>query len=580
MECFLHYLDTKFETTSSKQMEENASESCRLLPNKASNSTSNNKRINIPRQLSRPYSDLLTETRTSTQTRRKRQLYDNVGDVQNHGYRWRYDDYTTIDWSHDTIKDRIRHRKIRSSNTFHGFFYKHYDASQAWIVLIIVGLISGVLASLMDFSIPVLEDLKRGYCSRQFPIRQEWCCLGKTDDCWITWESIFGSEVAFGIYTILGVSMAMISCVLVINGPIHTLTSDENNHYLPEPISIIRLKNSKVVYDSAGSGIPEVKTILGGFVITGFLGFRTLATKIIGLIFAIASGLSIGVQGPLVHIACCVGNITTRIFQKYSMNEAKRREIMSAACAAGVSVAFGAPIGGVLFSLEEVSYYFPPKTMWRSFFCALIAAVTLKLIDPFGTGKLVRFQVTYDSDWNHWELLSFLFLGMIGGLYGALFTKVVMLIDRFKNMNNLNIYPMLEVCIVSLATSVLSFGNQFTWMSNVEFVTELLTECKGVILSKSLCQFDDIGELLWQLLFALAVNIFLMVITFGIKVPGGVFVPSMVVGACFGRIYGIALEYLINTGYLGDVGYKITPGVYALSGAAGVLGGVTRMTGI
>ena len=43
----------------------------------------------------------------------------------------------------------------------------------------------------------------------------------------------------------------------------------------------------------------------------------------------------------------------------------KRREILSAASAAGVAVAFGAPIGGVLFSLEEVSYFFPPKVMWR-----------------------------------------------------------------------------------------------------------------------------------------------------------------------------------------------------------------------
>jgi chloride channel 3/4/5 len=50
------------------------------------------------------------------------------------------------------------------------------------------------------------------------------------------------------------------------------------------------------------------------------------------------------------------------------MNEAKTRELLSAACAAGVSVAFGAPVGGVLFSLEEVSYYFPYKTMWKSFF--------------------------------------------------------------------------------------------------------------------------------------------------------------------------------------------------------------------
>lgn len=49
---------------------------------------------------------------------------------------------------------------------------------------------------------------------------------------------------------------------------------------------------------------------------------------------------------------------------------AKRREILSAACAAGVAVAFGAPIGGTLFSLEEVSYFFPPKvsqTLFKTF---------------------------------------------------------------------------------------------------------------------------------------------------------------------------------------------------------------------
>jgi len=49
------------------------------------------------------------------------------------------------------------------------------------------------------------------------------------------------------------------------------------------------------------------------------------------------------------------GNILSYLFPKYGRNEAKKREILSAAAAAGVSVAFGAPIGGVLFSLEEVS---------------------------------------------------------------------------------------------------------------------------------------------------------------------------------------------------------------------------------
>jgi len=57
----------------------------------------------------------------------------------------------------------------------------------------------------------------------------------------------------------------------------------------------------------------------------------------------------------MVHIVSCIGNILSYLFPKYGRNEAKKREILSAAAAAGVSVAFGAPIGGVLFSLEEVS---------------------------------------------------------------------------------------------------------------------------------------------------------------------------------------------------------------------------------
>lgn len=89
-----------------------------------------------------------------------------------------------------------------------------------------------------------------------------------------------------------------------------------------------------------------------------------------------------GKEGPFVHIASCIGNIVSRFFNKYETNEGqklahrrillpdivikgKRREILSAASAAGVAVAFGAPIGGVLFSLEEVSYFFPAKVMWR-----------------------------------------------------------------------------------------------------------------------------------------------------------------------------------------------------------------------
>jgi Voltage gated chloride channel len=79
-----------------------------------------------------------------------------------------------------------------------------------------------------------------------------------------------------------------------------------------------------------------------------------------------------------------------------------------------MSVAFGAPIGGVLFSLEQVSYYFPDKVMWHSFVCAMIAAVSLQAMNPFRTGKLVLWQISYDRNWHDFEVVSFILIGVLG----------------------------------------------------------------------------------------------------------------------------------------------------------------------
>jgi chloride channel 3/4/5 len=103
---------------------------------------------------------------------------------------------------------------------------------------------------------------------------------------------------------------------------------------------------------AAGSGISEIKCIIAGFVMTGFLGPWTLLIKSIGLPLAIASGLSVGKEGPSVHFATATGSVISQLFEKYRRDASKTREILSAAAAAGVGVAFGSPIGGVLFSLE------------------------------------------------------------------------------------------------------------------------------------------------------------------------------------------------------------------------------------
>ena len=62
---------------------------------------------------------------------------------------------------------------------------------------------------------------------------------------------------------------------------------------------------------------------VAGFVIHGYLGGRVLFTKSVGLALGVASGLSLGKEGPFVHIASCVGNIVSRFFSKYENNEGK-----------------------------------------------------------------------------------------------------------------------------------------------------------------------------------------------------------------------------------------------------------------
>jgi chloride channel 3/4/5 len=235
--------------------------------------------------------------------------YDTDDDAENHGKRHRYDDWTTIDWMHDVIKQRRRHRLIQHQS----FLLRLFDSAQAWIVLFLVGAGAGALARIPDFINPLLHGFRDGYC---IPLHTS------KNNCkqWQSWNSIYGDLIGFIIYLLASLLMALISTAIVSIGPSHKFRDRPN---------IVQNQreflSTRTLYHAAGSGIPEVKTILGGFVIKKFLGLKTLVVKVISLVFGISSGLCIGVQGPLVHISCCLGNVLTRIFSKYQYNEAKRR---------------------------------------------------------------------------------------------------------------------------------------------------------------------------------------------------------------------------------------------------------------
>ncbi|KAL0956550.1 hypothetical protein HGRIS_002688 [Hohenbuehelia grisea] len=544
-------------------------------------------------------------------------------DVKINGIRVWYSSFTSIDWLHDAIKDSVRFSRLRRRRkSTRARLRLMMDKSIGWIIVTIVGFLTAIVAFLVIRSEQWLFDLKEGYCRKGWTKAKRFCCPEPDEtlrhlnppglegcSAWKTWAEIFGQNgrdseshlVEYIAYTVIALLLASTSCLLTIYLTKSTtfVTRKESGVLAPEYAdsdvkrSTDTQAKRKVLYYAAGSGIPEIKTILSGFVIHGYLGGRTLFTKSLGLALSVASGLSLGKEGPFVHIASCVGNIVSRFHSKYENNEAKRREILSAACAAGVAVAFGAPIGGTLFSLEEVSYFFPPKVMWRSFFCAMIAAITLKFLDPFGTGKLVLFQVTYDKDWHAYELFSFLLLGVFGGIYGAYFSRLnIIWSKRVRNGTWIKSHPVAEVVLVTFLTALMCFLNPYTRMGGTELVAHLFAECRtgSANTHSGLCvldpgSFEHIWPVVSAILTAMLVKGVLTVITFGIKVPAGIFIPTLGVGACAGRVLGILMQYFqanhptsgIFHACGGDLDC-VVPGLYAMVGAAATLSGVTRTT--
>ena len=279
----------------------------------------------------------------------------------------RHADFVTTDWVQDAAKEQIRQRQRRqkellarrqrrSSLQYAGQRIRGlYATIQVWIILTLVGAAIGLNAALLNIVTKWLSDLRMGHCKTAFYLNKSFCCWGVDrleEDCpdWQPWSDRFlGQWIAYLLFCIC---FAFISAFLV----------------------------KCYALNAAGPGISEIKCIIAGFVMKNFLDSWTLLIKSIGMPLAIASGLSLGKEGPSVHYAVCFGNIISGLFTKYKRSAAKTREILSASAAAGVAAAFGSPIGGVLFSLEEISSSFPPKTMWRSYYCALIATAVLAVI--------------------------------------------------------------------------------------------------------------------------------------------------------------------------------------------------------
>lgn len=530
----------------------------------------------------------------------------------------RYEDFSTIDWVEDSARENLKRRlKIRrlqekrkqvdrEMGLGRGALLKSrrnlrsriitsaldsFNAAQAWIVLTIIGCVLGVLAGTVNIITKWLVDLRTGHCSLGLYLNKDFCCPGGQETCpeWKQWTGFVLSD--YLVYILFSVAFAFTSAFLV-------------KFYAPY---------------AAGSGISEIKCIIAGFVMNGFLEFPTLVTKSLALPLTIASGVSVGKEGPSVHYAACVGNVVGNMFAKYRNNMSKMREILSACTAAGVAVAFGSPMGGVLFSIEEVSSTFQIKTMWRSYFCALISTAVLASINAFRTGQIVIFSVSYDYDWHFFEIPFYVFIGLFGGAFGIFLAKWNLRAQGFRK-KYLGKYALQEVVVLATITAAICYLNPILKLDMTESMQVLFRECDRQE-DSMICDSTKRIKVIFALLFAIVIRTVLVIVSYGAKVPAGIFVPSMAIGAIFGRIVGMIVEALhdssrgivksgtgsgdslagnateaitgalaeraveyISTSYSSFFsacppdGPCITPGTYAFLGAAAALSGVLNIT--
>jgi chloride channel 3/4/5 len=203
----------------------------------------------------------------------------------------------------------------------------------------------------------------------------------------------------------------------------------------------------------------------------------------------------------------------------------------------------------------------------------------------------VLFEVRYLSDWKFFEMIAFIILGGLGGLLGALFIKASRIWARtFRRISVIKKHPFLEVVIVALLTGIVSFWNRYTNLPVAELLFELASPCDAYTEhGNGLCPtMEQIPTVIFYLCIAFVIKAVLTVITFGIKVPAGIYVPSMVVGGLLGRITGHVLQYLAlnysHTGLFGSCDPNdapetcVVPGVYALVAAGATMCGVTRLS--
>ena len=266
--------------------------------------------------------------------------------------------------------------------------------------------------------------------------------------------------------------------------------------------------------DISGSGIPQIEGELKGLEDQNWR--KVFVAKFAGCVLAIGGGLALGREGPSIQLGGMIGKGFARRKKALLTEE---RMLMSCGAGAGLAAAFGAPLAGVLFALEELHKNFSAEV--------LVSTMAASAVADYIAVNIIGLKPVFDFDVEHriplrlyWAVILLgIILGILGVLYNKLLDKMQDFFDRFDSkFISIGIMLMISFLMMFIYPTVLGSGND---------LVEVISKGKFA---------------LGALAILLLAKLFFSTGSFGTGTPGGIFLPLLVIGAITGGLYSTFLS--------------------------------------
>ena len=319
--------------------------------------------------------------------------------------------------------------------------------------------------------------------------------------------------------------------------------------------------------EAKGHGVPEVMQamVLNG----GRIRPRVAVAKIAASSVCIGTGGSAGREGPIVQVGSTFGSTVGQLFR---MSDRRIRNLVACGAAAGIAATFNAPIAGVAFAIEVLAGDLAISVVSN----VVIAAVTAAVVSQAFLGADPAFRIPTYAMKSPMEMLFYVVLGLLAGLMGVLFIKVLYAAeDVFDNWEKMPMW--VRPAIGALLLGIVGFVYPPIL---VKLGIDPVLAHAGLPVIRNIphifgAGFETIeaaltGPLPWIFLISLLfLKLLATALTLGSGNSGGVFAPALFMGAMLGGFFGLAVDIAFPQ-------FAINPGAYALAGMAAVFVGAAR----